>query len=170
MRAFYGNFGVLVRALTYITSYGNTIDEVAENAVLNANYIRRQLEPFYHLKYDAPSYHEVVFSDKWQVAHGVHNVDIAKRLMDYGFHPPTMSFPLIVPGALMIEPTESEPREELDAFVAAMIAIAKESEDAPAIVTSAPHTTPVRRVDEAAAAREASKPGAFAPVLRAKAD
>jgi glycine dehydrogenase subunit 2 len=167
MRTFHGNFGVLVRALTYILSYGNTIHTVAENAVLNANYIRKKLEPFYHLKYDAPSYHEVVFSDKLQTASGVHNVDIAKRLMDYGFHPPTMSFPLIVPGALMIEPTESEPIEELDAFIAAMIAIAKEAVKSPEIVKSAPHTTPVGRLDEAAAAREASKPGCFAPILRA---
>jgi glycine dehydrogenase subunit 2 len=169
MRTFYGNFGVLVRALTYIASYGNTIHEVAENAVLNANYIRKRLEPYYHLKYDAPSYHEVVFSDKRQTPKGVHNIDIAKRLMDFGFHPPTMSFPLIVPGALMIEPTESEPKEELDAFSDAMIAIAKECEETPEIVTSAPHTTPVRRLDEAGAAREASRPGNFAPVLRAPA-
>ena len=168
MRTFYGNFGVLVRALTYIVSYGNRIHEVAENAVLNANYIRKKLEPFYHLKYDAPSYHEVVFDDKLQAARGLHNIDIAKRLMDYGFHPPTMSFPLIVAGALMIEPTESEPKEELDAFADAMIAIAKECETSPEVVSSAPHTTPVRRLDEALAAREASKPGGFAPVLRAK--
>jgi glycine dehydrogenase subunit 2 len=167
MRTFYGNFGVLVRALTYIASYGNTIHEVAENAVLNANYIRKRLEPFYHLKYDAPSYHEVVFDDRRQVAKGIHNIDIAKRLMDYGFHPPTMSFPLIVPGALMIEPTESEPKEELDAFADAMIAIAKECEETPEIVSKAPHTTPVGRLDEAGAAREASKVGNFAPVLRA---
>jgi glycine dehydrogenase subunit 2 len=167
MRTFYGNFGVLVRALTYIASYGNRIHEVAENAVLNANYIRKKLEPFYHLKYTAPSYHEVVFDDKQQAPNGLHNIDVAKRLMDYGFHPPTMSFPLIVPGALMIEPTESEPKEELDAFIDAMIAIAGECEDAPEIVRSAPHTTPVRRLDEAGAAREASRPGSFAPVLRA---
>ncbi len=170
MRAFHGNFGVLVRALTYVLSYGRSIHEVAESAVLNANYLRKRLEPFYHLKYDAPSYHEVVFSDKRQAANGVHNVDIAKRLMDYGFHPPTMSFPLIVPGALMIEPTESEGREELDAFADAMIAIAREAEEEPATVTSAPHTTPIRRVDEASAAREASRPGSFAPVLRAPVD
>ncbi len=168
MRTFNGNFGVLVRALTYIASYGNTIHEVAENAVLNANYIRKRLEPFYHLRFDAPSYHEVVFDDKKQAAKGIHNIDIAKRLMDFGFHPPTMSFPLIVPGALMIEPTESEPIEELDAFCDAMIAIAKECEETPEIVLTAPHTTPVRRVDEAGTAREAAKVGSFAPVLRAK--
>jgi glycine dehydrogenase subunit 2 len=167
MRTFYGNFGVLVRALAYILSYGKEIGEVAENAVLNANYLRKKLAPFYHLKYDAPSYHEVVFDDKLQTAHGVHNIDVAKRLMDYGFHPPTMSFPLIVPGALMIEPTESEPIEELDAFADAMIAIAKEAAESPELVTSAPHVTPVGRVDEAFLAREASKPGSFAPVLRA---
>jgi len=167
MRAFYGNFGVLVRALAYILSYGRSIHEVAENAVLNANYIRKRLEPFYHLKYAAPSYHEVVFDDKRQAAQGIHNIDIAKRLMDYGFHPPTMSFPLIVSGALMIEPTETEPREELDAFADAMIAIAKECEEQPELVKSAPHTTPVTRLDEASLAREASKVGSFAPVLRA---
>jgi glycine dehydrogenase subunit 2 len=167
MRSFYGNFGVLVRALTYICSYGRSIHEVAENAVLNANYLRARLAPFYHLKYDAPSYHEVVFDDKRQAARGVHNIDIAKRLMDFGFHPPTMSFPLIVPGALMIEPTETEPKEELDAFADAMIAIAKECEAQPEVVTAAPHTTPVKRIDEAGLAREASKAGGFAPVLRA---
>ena len=168
MRSFYGNFGVLVRALTYILSYGRSIHEVAENAVLNGNYLRKRLAPFYHLKYDAPSYHEVVFDDKKQAALGIHNVDIAKRLMDYGFHPPTMSFPLIVPGALMIEPTETEPKEELDAFADAMIAIARECEERPDLVRTAPHTTPVTRLDEASLAREASKVGNFAPVLRAK--
>lgn len=167
MRTFYGNYGVLVRALTYILSYGSEIAEVAETSVLNANYLRKKLAPFYHLKYDAPSYHEVVFDDKLQAAKGVHNIDVAKRLMDYGFHPPTMSFPLIVPGALMIEPTESEPVEELDAFAEAMIAIAREAEESPELVTSAPHVTPVGRIDEALLAREASKPGSFAPVLRA---
>lgn len=169
MRTFFGNYGVLVRALTYILSYGSQIHQVAENAVLNANYIRKKLEPFYHLKYDAPSYHEVVFSDKAQTAKGVHNIDIAKRLMDYGFHPPTMSFPLIVPGALMIEPTESEPIEEMDAFIDAMIAIAKEADETPDLVRGAPHTTVIGRLDEAAAAREASKAGSFAPGLRAPA-
>jgi glycine dehydrogenase subunit 2 len=170
MRTFYGNFGVLVRALAYILSYGRSIHEVAENAVLNGNYIRKRLEPFYHLKYAAPSYHEVVFDDKKQAAKGIHNIDIAKRLMDYGFHPPTMSFPLIVPGALMIEPTETEPKEELDAFADAMIAIAKECEERPDLVRTAPHTTPVGRLDEASLARVASRVGSFAPVLRARVD
>jgi len=167
MRTFYGNFGVLVRALTYVLSYGRSIPEVAESAVLNANYLRKRLSPFYHLKYTEPSYHEVVFDDKLQTAAGIHNIDIAKRLMDYGFHPPTMSFPLIVSGALMIEPTETEPREELDAFADALIAIAKECLERPDLVKTAPHTTPVTRLDEAALAREASRPGSFAPVLRA---
>ena len=159
MRAFNGNFGVLVRALTYMRSMGPTgLRRIAQVAVLNANYIRARLKGKYHLPYDAPSLHEVVFSDKNQTAHDVHTLDIAKRLMDYGFHPPTIYFPLIVSGALMIEPTESEPKEELDAFCDAMLAIAQECEERPELVRSAPHTTPVRRLDEARAARN--------PILR----
>ena len=159
MRAFNGNFGVLVRALTYMRSMGpDGLRRIAQIAVLNANYIRARLKSAYHLPYDAPSLHEVVFSDKKQNAKDVHTLDIAKRLMDYGFHPPTIYFPLIVAGALMIEPTESEPREELDAFCDAMIAIAREAAERPELVRTAPHTTPVRRLDEARAARQ--------PVLR----
>ncbi|MGZ8833362.1 MAG: aminomethyl-transferring glycine dehydrogenase subunit GcvPB [Thermoanaerobaculia bacterium] len=155
MRAFHGNFGVLVRALSYIRAMGPSgLRRIAQLAVLNANYIRARLRETYHLPYDAPSLHEVVFSDKKQNAKDVHTLDIAKRLMDYGFHPPTIYFPLIVAGALMIEPTESEPKEELDAFCDAMIAIAKECEERPELVRSAPHTTPVRRLDEARAARQ----------------
>ncbi|HKO56850.1 MAG TPA: aminomethyl-transferring glycine dehydrogenase subunit GcvPB [Thermoanaerobaculia bacterium] len=155
MRAFEGNFGVLVRALTYMRTLGPTgLRRIAQIAVLNANYIRARLKGAYHLPYDAPSLHEVVFSDKKQNAHDVHTLDIAKRLMDYGFHPPTIYFPLIVAGALMIEPTESEPKEELDAFCDAMLAIAREAEERPELVKSAPHTTPVRRLDEARAARQ----------------
>jgi glycine dehydrogenase subunit 2 len=153
LRTFLGNFGMFVRAFAYISSYGNRIGEVARGAVLNANYIRAGLADVYHLKYDAPTMHEVVFSDKKQTAYGVHNMDIGKRLMDYGFHPPTISFPLIVHGALMIEPTETEPKPALDAFVAAMKAIARECEEDPAIVKNAPHTTPVKRVDEVGAAK-----------------
>jgi glycine dehydrogenase subunit 2 len=161
MRAFNGNFNVLVRALTYMRSMGPTgLRRIAQLAVLNANYIRARLKGHYHLPYDAPSMHEVVFSDKNQTPKDVHTLDIAKRLMDYGFHPPTIYFPLIVSGALMIEPTESEPKEELDAFCEAMIAIAAESQERPELVRSAPHTTPVRRLDEARAARQ--------PVLRWK--
>jgi glycine dehydrogenase subunit 2 len=153
LRTFLGNFGMFVRAFAYISSYGNRIGEVARGAVLNANYVRAGLADVYHLKYDAPTMHEVVFSDKKQTAYGVHNMDIGKRLMDYGFHPPTISFPLIVHGALMIEPTETEPKPALDAFVTAMREIARECEEDPAIVRKAPHTTPVKRVDEVAAAK-----------------
>jgi glycine dehydrogenase subunit 2 len=161
MRAFNGNFNVLVRALTYMRSMGPTgLRRIAQLAVLNANYIRARLKGHYHLPYDAPTLHEVVFSDKNQTPKDVHTLDIAKRLMDYGFHPPTIYFPLIVSGALMIEPTESEPKEELDAFCEAMIAIAQESQERPELVRSAPHTTPVRRLDEARAARQ--------PILRWK--
>ena len=160
LRSFSSQFGVLVRALAYILTYGDRIGEVAHDAVLNANYIRARLKDLYHLKYDAPTMHEVVFSDKRQAEHGVHNGDIAKRLMDYGFPPPTVSFPLIVAGALMIEPTETEGKPELDAFIDAMRAIAKESEETPEIFADAPYTTPVRRVDEVRAAKN--------PILRWK--
>jgi glycine dehydrogenase subunit 2 len=159
VRAFYGNFGVMVRALTYMRSMGGPgLRRVAEIAVLNANYIRARLKKAYFMPYDAYSLHEVVFNDKFQLEHDVHTLDIAKRLMDYGFHPPTIYFPLIVAGALMIEPTESEPKEEIDAFCDALLAIAKEAKETPELVRSAPHTTPVRRLDEARAARQ--------PVLR----
>ena len=158
LRSFLGNFGMFVRALAYISQYGDRIGEVARGAVLNANYVRVGLADVYHLKYDGPTMHEVVFSDKKQTAKGVHAMDIAKRLMDYGFHPPTISFPLIVYGALMIEPTETEGKAGLDAFVHAMREIARECEEAPDVVLRAPHTTPVRRVDEVGAARN--------PVLR----
>ena len=161
VRAFNGNFCVLVRALTYMRSMGpDGMRRIAQLAVLNANYIRARLKGAYHLPYDAPSLHEVVFSDKKQQEHHVSTLDIAKRLMDFGFHPPTIYFPLIVSGALMIEPTESEPKEELDAFCDAMLAIAREAEERPELVRSAPHTTPVRRLDEARAARQ--------PILRWK--
>jgi glycine dehydrogenase subunit 2 len=153
LRTFLGNFGMFVRALSYIASYGNRIGEVAQNAVVNANYVRSGLAGVYHLKYDAPTLHEVVFSDKSQTESGVSNMDIAKRLMDYGFHPPTVSFPLIVHGALMIEPTETEGKPGLDAFIRAMREIARECQEDPDIVRKAPHTTPVRRVDEVGAAR-----------------
>ena len=160
LRSFSSQFGVLVRALAYILTYGNRIGEVAKNAVLNANYIRARLSDLYSLKYDAPSMHEVVFSDKRQAERGVRNGDIAKRLMDYGFPPPTVSFPLIVPGALMIEPTETEGKPELDAFIDAMRSIAKEADEQPGIFHDAPYTTPVRRVDEVHAAKN--------PILRWK--
>jgi glycine dehydrogenase subunit 2 len=154
MRGFAGSFLILVRALTYIRSLGaEGLRELSEIAVLYANLIRHRLRDAYHLKYDAPSLHEVVFNDSIQAHREVHNTDIAKRLLDYGFHPPTMSFPLIVHGALMIEPTESSSPEEVEAFCDAMLAIAREAEEDPALVRSAPHSTPVGRVDEVRAAR-----------------
>ncbi|HTO89447.1 MAG TPA: aminomethyl-transferring glycine dehydrogenase subunit GcvPB [Thermoanaerobaculia bacterium] len=153
LRTFLGNYGMFVRALSYIAAYGNRIGEVARGAVLNANYIRAGLADTYHLKYDAPSLHEVVFSDKYQTEQGLSNMDIAKRLMDYGFHPPTVSFPLIVHGALMIEPTETEGKASLDAFIHAMREIARECREDPDLLRGAPWTTPVKRVDEVAAAR-----------------
>jgi glycine dehydrogenase subunit 2 len=154
MRGFYGNFLILVRAYTYIRSLGSDgLREMSDVAVLYANLIRHRLAEAYHLPYDSPTLHEVVFDDTRQTEHEVHNTDIAKRLLDYGFHPPTMSFPLIVPGALMIEPTESVPPEEIDVFCDAMLAIAKEAEENPELVRSAPHDTPVSRVDEVRAAR-----------------
>lgn len=153
VRAFTGNFGVLVRALAYILAYGPGIRQATEDAVLNAVYIRKGLEGFFDLPYSLPSMHEVVFSDAKQKKQGVNTMDIAKRLIDYGFHPYTTAFPLIVPGAMMIEPTESESKEECDLFIDAMRAIAEEAATTPELVKTAPHTTRVRRLDEAAAAR-----------------
>jgi glycine dehydrogenase subunit 2 len=154
MRGFAGSFLILVRALTYIASLGSDgMRAMSDVAVLYANLVRHRLAGAYHLKYDSPSMHEVVFDDSLQVANEVHNTDIAKRLLDYGFHPPTMSFPLIVHGALMIEPAESASPEEVEAFCDAMLAIAREAEENPELVKTAPHETPVRRVDEVRAAR-----------------
>ena len=159
VRSFFGNFGMLVRAYAYILALGpQGLRRMAETAVLNANYLRARLEGTYHLPYTDPSLHEVVFSDRHLESAGVHTLDIAKRLMDYGFHPMTIYFPLIVKGAMMIEPTESESREELDAFVDAMRRIDEEARRDPELVRTAPHTTPVRRLDEVGAARH--------PVLR----
>jgi len=155
MRGYFGNFLVLVRALTYIRAMGaDGLRAMSDVAVLYANLVRHRLRGAYHLKFDAPSLHEVVFDDTRQASRDVHNTDIAKRLLDYGFHPPTMSFPLIVHGALMIEPTESAPPEEVEAFCDAMLEIAREAEENPELVKTAPHTTPVRRVDEVRAARQ----------------
>src|SRR2546425_757383 len=158
MRAFCGNFGVLVRALAYALAYGPGIRQATEDAVLNANYIRKHLEDVYELPYKSPSMHEVVFSDARQKKYGVNTIDIAKRLIDYGFHPYTTAFPLIVPGAMMIEPTESEPKEECDLFIDAMRAIAEEAATNPELVKTAPHSTRVGRLDEVSAARK--------PILR----
>src|SRR5271168_621699 len=159
VRMFYGNFGMFVRALAYILANGpDGLRQTTEDAVLNANYIRKKLEDVYDLPYKTPTLHEVVFSDRRQTQHGVRTGDVAKRLIDYGFHPYTTAFPLIVPGALMIEPTESESREELDLFVDAMRQIAREADENPQLILKAPHSTRVSRLDETAAARK--------PVLR----
>ena len=159
VRAFVGNFGVLVRALAYIYTLGaEGLREATETAVLNANYIKHRLEDVYALAYEGSVLHEVVFTDRRQLAFGVKNSDIAKRIIDYGFYPPTMSFPLIAQGAIMIEPTETESREELDLFIDSMRAIAEECEQNPEMVKSAPHRTRMGRFDETAAARK--------PVLR----
>ena len=159
VRSFCGNFLVIVKALAYILSLGPVgLKEIAEIAVLNANYIRKSLEGVYHLKYTTPTLHECIFSDKYQKEHGVQNIDIAKRLIDFGVHPPTMSFPLIVPGALMIEPTETESKKELETFIGAMKKIAKEAAETSAVVKTAPHASYVRRLDETSAARN--------PILR----
>jgi glycine dehydrogenase subunit 2 len=161
MKAYNGQFGMHVRALCYILANGpEGLKEVSEIAVLNANYIRARLKQSYALPYDSPTLHEVVFSDRLQARKDVHVGDIGKRLMDYGFHPPTVSFPLIVPGAIMIEPTETESKQELDAFIDAMREIAREAEENPELVKNAPHNTRINRVDEAGAARK--------PVLRWK--
>jgi glycine dehydrogenase subunit 2 len=159
VRSFYGNFGMFVRALAYILANGpDGLRQTTEDAVLNANYIRKGLEGVYDLPYSTPSMHEVVFSDRVQAKKGVKTMDIAKRLIDYGFHPYTTAFPLIVPGALMIEPTESEDKAEMDLFIDAMKSIAREVEEDPQTVLDAPHTTRVSRLDETTAARK--------PVLR----
>ena len=153
--AAYGNFGVMVKAYAYIRSLGaEGLREVSENAVINANYLKEKLKAFYHLPYDRTCMHEVIFSSKRQKAKGVHTVDIAKRLLDYGFHPPTVYFPLIVDEALMTEPTETESKETLDAYIDAMKEIAKEADGNPEILHTAPHNTPVRRLDEVTAARK----------------
>ena len=159
VRAFFGNFGMHVRALAYIMANGpDGLRQTTEDAVLNANYLRKKLEGTFDLPYPTPTMHEVVFSDKLQAQLGIKTGDIAKRLIDYGFHPYTVSFPLVVHGALMIEPTESEPLEELDLFVDAMKAIAQEAIESPELVKNAPHSTRLSRLDETAAARK--------PILR----
>jgi glycine dehydrogenase subunit 2 len=159
VRAFQGNFGVLVRALAYTLAHGGPgLRNATLDAILNANYVRKKLEPYYDLPYDSPSMHECVFSDDRQAAKGVRTGDIAKRLIDYGFHPYTVSFPLIVHGALMIEPTETEPKHELDLLIDALASIAQEADQDPELVKGAPHTTRTSRVDEVTAARK--------PILR----
>ena len=154
--AFHGNFGVLLRAYAYIRSLGSEgLRSMSEAAVLNANYIRARLAPAYDLAHEERTcMHEALFSARRQKAHGVKALDVAKRLIDFGFHPPTMYFPLVIEEALLVEPTESESKETIDAFCDAMLAIAREAETDPEIVRTAPHTAPLRRLDEATAARK----------------
>jgi len=159
VKPFYGNFGINVRAYTYIRSMGpDGLQAVTENAVLNANYMMRRLAEFYDLPFDRHCKHEFVLSGKRQKKLGVRTLDIAKRLLDFGYHPPTIYFPLNVEECIMIEPTETESKETLDQFIDAMIQIAKEAEETPELVQEAPHTTVIGRLDETLAARK--------PVLR----
>jgi glycine dehydrogenase subunit 2 len=161
VKAFYGNYGMMLRALSYIQTHGNDgLREATEAAVLNARYIAHGLVSDYDKPFDAPPMHEVVFTDKRQSRKGAHTLDIAKRLIDYGFHPMTIYFPLIVSGAMLIEPTESVGHQELDQFIEAMRSIAKEAMEDPNLLLNAPHSTRIGRLDEAAAARK--------PVLRWK--
>ena len=152
---FHGNFNVMVKAYAYARSLGpKELKRISEDAVLNANYLKEKLKPYYHLPYDRTCMHEVVFSGKKQEAKGIATLDIAKRLLDYGLHPPTVYFPLIVSGALMTEPTETESKETLDNYIAAMKEIARDAEENPAILHTAPRNTPVRRLDDARAFRQ----------------
>jgi len=154
VRAFYGNFGVLIRAYAYILSMGGGgLRRASEMAVLNANYLKERLKGHYFLPYDRPCMHECVFADRLQEKAHVTTLDIAKRMIDYGYHPPTIYFPLVVKGALMMEPTETESKESLDRFVEAMIEIAEEARKNPDLLHQAPRRVKVRRLDEALAAR-----------------
>ncbi|MGM9927346.1 MAG: aminomethyl-transferring glycine dehydrogenase subunit GcvPB [Bacillus sp. (in: firmicutes)] len=159
VKPYYGNFGINVRAYTYIRSMGpDGLKAVTEFAVLNANYMMRRLAPYYDLPYDRHCKHEFVLSGRRQKKLGVRTLDIAKRLLDFGYHPPTIYFPLNVEEGMMIEPTETESKETLDGFVDTLIQIAKEVEETPEIVQEAPHTTVIKRLDETQAARK--------PILR----
>jgi glycine dehydrogenase subunit 2 len=155
LKAFHGHFGMMVRAFTYMRMHGKEgLRQIAEYAVLNANYLRARLRDVYHVPYDRICMHEFVAEGRWDEAPEVHALDIAKRLMDFGFHPPTNYFPLIVHEALMIEPTETESLQVLDAFAEAMLKIAEEAKQDPQVLKTAPHTTPVGRLDEVKAAKE----------------
>jgi glycine dehydrogenase subunit 2 len=155
VRAFTGPFGVFVRSYAFIRAYGPALREMSEVAVLNANYMLARLKDVYELPFDRLCMHEFVLSARnLKREHGISALDVAKRLMDYGFHPPTVYFPLVVPEALMIEPTESEAKETLDAFCEAMLAIAREAAEDPDVIRAAPHGRPVRRLDEVRAAKQ----------------
>ncbi len=159
VKGYYGNFGILVRAYTYIRTMGpQGLKEVSENAVLNANYLMHRLSDHYDVPFPGHCKHEFVLSGKRQKKLGVRTLDIAKRLLDFGYHPPTIYFPLIVEECLMIEPTETETKETLDEFADVMIRIAREAEEQPEVVQEAPHHTVVKRLDEVTAARK--------PILR----
>jgi glycine dehydrogenase subunit 2 len=155
MKAFNGQFGAFVRAYTYIRMHGAAgLRANAEHAVLNANYLLSKLRSKYHLPFNRICMHEFVVEGRWKDAPDIHALDVSKRLMDFGFHPPTNYFPLIVHEALMIEPTETETKETLDGFAAAMLQIAEEAHNNPDSLHAAPHTTPVARLDEVRAARQ----------------
>jgi glycine dehydrogenase subunit 2 len=155
LHAFNGNVGVLIRAYSYIMSMGaQYLKKASQLAVLNANYIKEQLKGTFHLAYDRPCMHECVFSDQLQQDYRVTTLDMVKRLMDYGFHPPTIYFPLVVPGAMMIEPTETESKEDIDLFIDSLKAIAKEAEENPDLLHDAPRNCRRRRLDETRAARK----------------
>ncbi|MDB4989537.1 MAG: Glycine dehydrogenase [Myxococcaceae bacterium] len=159
VRTYFGNFGMMVRAYTYLREMGaEGLKQATDMAVLNANYLRVCLGEQWHVAYDRSCMHEVVISDKFLKASGVTTLDVAKRLLDYGYHPPTVYFPLVVKGAMLIEPTETETKQTLDEFVDAMAAIRKEAQETPELVKGAPHLTRLRRLDETRAARK--------PVLR----
>lgn len=163
VKAFFGNFGMMIRALSYIQTHGaEGLREATEAAVLNARYVAHHLAEDFDKSFESDPMHEVVFSHKKQSKKGVHTLDIAKRLIDYGFHPMTVYFPLVVEGAMLIEPTESVGRGDLDSFIEAMKDIAREAQENPDLVVGAPHTTRIGRLDEATAARR--------PVLRWKPD
>jgi glycine dehydrogenase subunit 2 len=155
VQAFWGNFGVMLKAYAYIMSMGSdNLKKASQLAVLNANYIKEKLKDIYHLPYDRPCMHECVFTDKFLKAHKVTTLDLAKGLMDYGFHPPTIYFPLVVNGAIMIEPTETECKEDIDLFIEALEALADEALKNPESLQEAPKRPKVRRLDETKAARQ----------------
>jgi glycine dehydrogenase subunit 2 len=155
LHAFYGNVGIMIRAYSYIRTMGAAnLKRASQLAVLNANYIKERLKTTFHLPYDRPCMHECVFTDKNQAGTRVMTLDIAKRLIDYGFHPPTIYFPLVFNGAIMIEPTETECKDDLDRLVEALQAIAEEARINPEQLHQAPTKTKLRRLDEVTAARK----------------
>jgi glycine dehydrogenase subunit 2 len=154
LQAFHGNLGVMIKAYCYIRSMGPAnLKKASQLAVLNANYIKEKLKEVFHLPYDRNCMHECVFSDKFQTAYKITTLDMVKRLMDYGFHPPTIYFPLVVSGAMMIEPTETESKETIDFFIDALKAIADEARKNPELLRQAPGRCKVTRLDEVSAAR-----------------